>query len=490
MRSRRTGTLLLTSLLISTTLAVLPQTAQAANASVVSAESWTYVTKDLPDETHWNATPFALTGYVPGGLSRSFYRFDLSELRHRAETGWFRNVLHGGTGCPAALELWETGTVTPQTTWRNQPRWLKKLASVRFTENCAEQIVEWPLTGLPDRKKITVGLRLADEKATGTAFLFRAGTAALQFGNTRPGKPTRLWLPAHDGCGFSQPILEKLSATNVLTPTFNALLTDRDTGQALRAHFEWRTTGGPLIAAQKTAFGPADQPKCVTVPKGQLTESGSYQWRVRADDGTALSPWSDWYPFTVDMKPPDRAPIVSSPDYPEGQSAGRIGQPGTFTFDPDGVPDIAFYCCDADSNFTTSPTVTLKPLSAGPQSLRVRSFDAAANPSPATDYSYSVNDVPLPVINSPDYPEFEYAGSPGTPGTFTFTGNGLADLITHYAYRLDPPDDPWTTIPAPDGTATTTITPTAPDAHILRVEALDRDGDTIWSTTYSFNVNP
>ncbi|GIH23589.1 hypothetical protein Aph01nite_18990 [Acrocarpospora phusangensis] len=493
MRSRSIRIFLLTTLLLSLTLVGLPETARAATGSVVPAQAWTYVAKGLPDQGFWNTTPYLLTGHTPDGLTRAFYQFDLSGIRDRVRTGWFRNVLLGVGGCPADVELWETGNITPKTTWRNQPQWKKKIATLQFTDNCGEQIAEWSMTRFLDQKKITVGLRLADEKATGTIAVIRAGTGAIQVNNTKPDKPVRLWLPWHDQCGFTHGVPEKLPATNVLTPTFNALLTDRDNGQALRAHFEWRTADGVPIAAEKSAFRPADRPQCVTVPAEQLVESGKYQWRVRTDDGTTLSPWSDWYDFTIDMTAPDKAPIVSSADYPEGQVAGRIEQPGTFVIDPNGVPDIFFYCCDGDHSITTETAVLIKPLTAGPQTRQFTAYDGAGNPSPDTVYSYTVNEVPLPTISSDAYPESQYGGGVGVPGEFTFTGNGLADLIAEYAYRLVPPDghyEEWVRVPAQDGTTTVKITPAAPDHHVLLVEALDRDGDTLWSESYLFSVNP
>ena len=77
----------------------------------------------------------------------------------------------------------------------------------------------------------------------------------------------------------------------------------------------------------------------VVIPDGALHDGGTYAWRVQGVDDVTSGPWSDWCEFNVDTTRPDKAPTVTSEDYPPTDAHGGPGVPGTFTFTANGVED-------------------------------------------------------------------------------------------------------------------------------------------------------
>ena len=75
----------------------------------------------------------------------------------------------------------------------------------------------------------------------------------------------------------------------------------------------------------------------------RLADGVTYDWQVRGTDALTTGPWSGTCRFSTDFTPPATAPVVTSADYPSGgppTGSGGVGEPGVFTFDAQGDPDI------------------------------------------------------------------------------------------------------------------------------------------------------
>jgi YD repeat-containing protein len=93
-----------------------------------------------------------------------------------------------------------------------------------------------------------------------------------------------------------------------------------------------------------------------------------------------------------------------------------------------------------------------------------------------------------PEVSSTDYPEGEWAGGAGTPGSFTFTSGGVPDVAS-YRYGLNQ-NPPTSTVSAASlgGPAAVSITPLTNLPQTLYVRSVDRAGNLSPTTSYRFNV--
>ena len=79
-------------------------------------------------------------------------------------------------------------------------------------------------------------------------------------------------------------------------------------------------------------------------PRVALTDSTTYQYKVRTFDGTyasACTAWGSWYTFKADTTVPSAVPSVSSTDFTSG--AWSATNSGTITFGNGGVTDLNGY---------------------------------------------------------------------------------------------------------------------------------------------------
>ena len=107
------------------------------------------------------------------------------------------------------------------------------------------------------------------------------------------------------------------------TPAYNANRPN------LKATFEVAPLGQPALARATVAFGIL--PATYQIPAGVLGE-GTYRFRVRAVDGSSVSPWLPWCTFTVDTVnvPTPGVPTglrISAYPYAGFQSCGASGVP-------------------------------------------------------------------------------------------------------------------------------------------------------------------
>jgi concanavalin A-like lectin/glucanase superfamily protein len=134
-------------------------------------------------------------------------------------------------------------------------------------------------------------------------------------------------------------------------------------------------------------------------------------WRVRANDGTAVSPWSSdgsgsLCQFVYDDTNPAQ-PAITSPDYPEDQLHDGVGVYGSFTIDSPSTDVVAYrYHFIGGPYATVSPdemggpaTVRFLPTKAGPNTLAVQSIDRSGRASTETTYGFRVQSAHAPVAH-------------------------------------------------------------------------------------------
>jgi len=271
----------------------------------------------------------------------------------------------------------------------------------------------------------------------------------------------------------------------------------------------------PAAARSVTAHGYSSGSMVhAQLPADVLSDGTSYAWRVQVATSNGTSPWSQVCTFAYDYTDP-AMPTVSSPNYPPyGEGVAAADQFGQFTFDSGGDPDtVGFYyawtqdlpayacsfggplgqlvCPDvlAGPNIVrvTSPggtaSITLAPVSEGPQTLSVAALDAAGNRSPAVRYqTYVPGSAPL--IRRPD-------SRPICGGTakVVFAPNPwLTSKVSSYTYTFD--TNPAVTVPAgADGTAQVSLKVNREPAP-LQVTSLSTNGFQSTEAYMLLNVNP
>ncbi|MEU4687707.1 amidase domain-containing protein [Actinoplanes sp. NPDC023714] len=84
----------------------------------------------------------------------------------------------------------------------------------------------------------------------------------------------------------------------------------------LAVTFEWWPVEGAEALGSATVSGKNATAAATTIPAGQLTDGDSYQWRVKADEGTITSGWSPWCEFTASAEvadmPADKANLLAT----------------------------------------------------------------------------------------------------------------------------------------------------------------------------------
>jgi hypothetical protein len=235
-----------------------------------------------------------------------------------------------------------------------------------------------------------------------------------------------------------------------------------------------------------------------------LGDGVGYGWKVRADNGTYKSPWSQTCYFTVDVTNPN-VPVVTSPNYPPNTFSPG-GAPVQLTFSPNGSTDVIGYqfswtgglfviaARQGPDGFPVLPdpfqdtsrfvrsnapdgsaTFSLFPP-AGTQfeTLTVAAVDHAYNQSEATVYSFAVSSTAPGVTPATATPGWD------TATTFTLTPNLGVPTVDSYSIQFN--GGAAQTVPAgPGGTATIAITPNGPNRNDLLVTSHSVNG---WVSSY------
>ncbi|MER5336734.1 LamG-like jellyroll fold domain-containing protein [Micromonospora sp. NPDC002717] len=341
---------------------------------------------------------------------RSFFRMDTSQVRGKQIlSATFRiRETHSWSCSPRAVELWATSSISASMAWHAQPTWAYRMdtrsVAHGYSSSCGPADVEFnTLQQVKDAAaggwtSVTMGLRASDETDKYGWKKFNNNPVLSITYNTAPNVPTNSTTYPDQPCltGESRPVVGPPGTVRML-----ATVADPDGGN-VRARFEWYDIGGARLGETLTAAKSSGLQHEAVVPSTDIGTGRTLSWRVRAEDGTAVSAWSASCEVTVDPQAPTNGPTVSSTTYPAIGVNGGIGQPGSFTFGPNGVTDVASYEYELDGaaggtgtvaaggDLTATVSLTPPDSEALLHTLLVRSLDVANSPGPWTTYSFQV----------------------------------------------------------------------------------------------------
>ncbi|MGW6782559.1 FG-GAP-like repeat-containing protein [Streptomyces sp. NPDC054987] len=372
-------------------------------------QNWAWAYRTWANNSYWNTKEDVRVGYESKtqGLSRSFFQLDTSVVKGaKVSKATFRIKETWSWSCtPKRVELWTTNSISPSTTWNNQPARRNQLdgfdAAKGWGDGCPAGNLEFNATaGVQEAasngwSSMTVGLYAGNESNEYYWKRFDPKTVTLEIEyNNPPNTPSdpgiAPWVPCEQGGAIGNSAI-RLYAT----------ASDRDAGN-LNTEFQIFKDGqGSPTLTQNL---PSNNGKFVTwsVPDASLPD-GSYTWRARTTDGDgAQSGWTHSCKFTVDRSRPADAPKVSSTVFPDGTSGwpagtGKARTPGGFTLSANGDKDVVWYgyytdwdpevkstSVAAGADFTTQIT----PPGAGPHLVYAFTQDAAGNRSDTTVYRF------------------------------------------------------------------------------------------------------
>ncbi|SDZ35940.1 hypothetical protein SAMN05421504_113136 [Amycolatopsis xylanica] len=281
-----------------------------------------------------------------------------------------------------------------------------------------------------------------------------------------------LRVQARDASGGLSPVAEKRLWLNTWRPTLGY---EGDIGTEGRAATFTFTTPMPN-AVEFEYWLTADPATRWTVPVSGTTAKvsytppriGDYEMLVRARNTAGVWSSTDNLTWTV-----TNTPTVSSKEF---QSNGRVF-PGTFTFEARQPGAVRFeYSFDwgpfqqqaaENGRAVLQWTPPLPPEGSAYHNLRVRTVTDGGVSSQENTYWFNI--LSAPYVSSKEYPESQWSGGRGVPGTFTFTP-GMPGIVS-YTYSVHDDRGAVTeelTVPA-DGSGAGTMTWTPPDRGIYSV---------------------
>jgi hypothetical protein len=241
--------------------------------------------------------------------ARSFLSFTTTALSGKHITGaslrlrnWWTQACTGSqVNVYRVTAPWDTNTLT----WANQPAVTATGTGYSseahgFDGSCPEASIYYQIPAIvqawADGSATNYGLRVNGATETANAS-WRRYRSANYIDGTDPAAPhlvvnynsyptvgarsTSPAMPCATGAG--RPVI------GTATPTLQVPVNDED-GGAVRESVDVLTTGGaPVLSNQLSAAVTAGQTASWTVPAGQLSDGGSYEWRVRGWDGVDYS---------------------------------------------------------------------------------------------------------------------------------------------------------------------------------------------------------
>ncbi|WP_405927518.1 LamG-like jellyroll fold domain-containing protein [Streptomyces sp. NBC_00035] len=235
------------------------------------------------------------------------------------------------------------------------------------------------------------------------------GTAAAAE-NTSPARPlVKDLLTGGKACAAGEEARSYVSAP----PRLSAVLYDPDRTQ-VSGEFEvwWTDAEGAEQRRTYTTTAKLSGTTFTLQLPSDITPTTVVSWRVRANDGTAASPWSSEgegsvCEFVYDDVNPEKA-TIASPEYPQPEDVfwvDGVGVYGHFTMDSPSDDVVAYtYGFIGGPYGTVRPeqrggavTVPFLPLASGPQTLTVRAIDRAGRSSDQSLYYFNVKSGHAPV---------------------------------------------------------------------------------------------
>ncbi|WP_165960910.1 DNRLRE domain-containing protein [Actinocrispum wychmicini] len=472
--------------------------ANATDYSSITSDSWAYVDSAAPRTSFANQDGDAPVGaqvFASGTVHvfRSYVNFNLSSLRGARLVS--ASLITNETtvnDCTTqfSTQAWLTET-SRKPTWAHQPAEQSPLPSLNGTfPRCPAPSLAWDATealgkALQDgRSSVTFELRLPEDQQSDQRFsrTYNPKATLVVQANRPPGKPTGLTVNSTD-CGQHQ-------AVAAGTIRLSAVVSDPDDAFSLTAEFVYWPKQHPDQRTTLVASGVSGSRTVASIWYQDLTDGTDYAWQVHAKDTLDTGPWSAVCTFSTDFTAPDKAPTVSSADYPTPAfpGTGGTGVPGQFTFNANGVRDVVgFYYGEFEARTFVpadhrggSATIRYTPSSPGPDNLVVRSADAADNRSESTRYDFWV------VNNEPPTSCTPASGYLGVPRDCVFSS---PSPVAGYVYSVN--RGPGTEVPAgPDGTAHVTIVPTQPElSQSIEVRARLGNGNLTAAGFYHLDVD-
>ncbi|WP_268258217.1 DNRLRE domain-containing protein [Parafrankia elaeagni] len=421
--------------------------------------------------TNYDTYEYLRVGNGIGPVHRSFLRFDTTGIDGKHVTAAALKLTQAGsyTCTPQRMVVQGSAALSSGTTWNTQPtadgiNW----SDTTFNAGgfCGSGDVSLDITGLAQAwatnstpSPETLTLRAPDEVLWEPYKFFASGdtTTPPRIETTYNSYPstvgTRSTSPCSTQCGGTPPTV----LTNSTTPRLAGSATDAD-GGTLRLDFEvWNSAGTTKITQGSSGFVAQNSEATWTVPSGLLTNGTSYQWRVRAYDGTDYSQnWSTWIPFTIDTTAPATPTALASTAWPSGGWASATS--GTFTWTSPGGDTAGFlYGLDEPSPTTSTTATTSASLTTdeGLHTFYLRTLDTAGNLSPVISYPFGVGNAALA---SPEEQS-------RTQRFATLRGEAPSSQVSvTYRYRVGAnPSTAWTDVPTAETTTQgTTNHPTWP----------------------------
>ncbi|MFJ6695462.1 FG-GAP repeat domain-containing protein [Streptomyces sp. NPDC091272] len=436
-------------------------------------QAWTIAYKPYPNDSYYNGagwsggkTSEARVGYESssGGTARSFFRVDSKFLaRVKVVDAQFQITETHSWSCTAKpVELYLTGGISSATTWNKQPSWSTRQDSRNYAHGnesygCPDKAVDFTAKDAAVKAaaaawtNITFGLRAPqsaeDNKDAYSWKKFKPDAKLIVEFNRLPKNPWALdTIPStkvnSTECGNGSSYVT-VGNTDV---TLNAQVWDQDGGD-VNVQFHLWATGKHDVSpgiifdkrVRKTVIASDSKGvrASIVVPKTLLNQykdasGGQFSWKAQAEDVGDSAFASDWTPtagapgcrFGFDPTAPSTVPTVASVGglYPEDSEGALARTEGEFTLGAGGEKDIVEYRWSLDRTpastvvrpATAGANVSIKltPLSPGPHTLYVQTFDAGKNAGPVYPYKF-------------------YAKSPGImdkPGDVN--GDGNPDLFT------------------------------------------------------------
>ncbi|MGW9436132.1 FG-GAP-like repeat-containing protein [Streptomyces sp. NPDC055607] len=412
-------------------------------------KNWTLLYQKAPSSSFYNGQNFndgtneARVGYeaTTGGLSRSVFNFEHSEKLHDAviRESYFRLLQTYSWSCSARqYNLYLTGTVTSANTWNKQPSWGRYLGYQSNgygyragTAGCADSWVRTDIKSLAQEAAtghwggIGIGLRAANEADENAWKKFVANGESSPYIETvynhPPSEPLQSSMKMVPGgtCDTTAPY-PSVGKTDI---SFRVTGRDPD-GTLPDIHVKIWSTGDMAHTVFDDIRRPAsDGVLAVPIPWGSLTTGKTYSWTARTidTDGGATSPFgppgtSAYCQFVVDHTAPT-SPVVSSTVFPEPGdnkniwSTVEFNTAGNFTFatSPKDASVVKYEYSLNTNNWTINPALTttqgapvtksLKPPTAGVNTLYVWAVDSAQNRSQPAKYVFFV--TPRKVADPP-----------------------------------------------------------------------------------------
>ena len=361
-------------------------------------------------------------------------------------------------------------------------------------------LVNWPRTdgpGLPTRVEFTSSMPDVTE------FLYRFDDGPRQSVTADQGWSTVSFTPTH--AGDNTVIVQAKFADGTISAERVETFTISSGPLVSSAEYPWYASSGEQGLAGTFVFRPAlpgvanytysfeDDSDVKTVEATAdgtasvvLTPHGAGYYMLRVTSHSADGTASDerMYEFFVR----DNRTSVSG-----GDGAG-IGTPigiGLTNGLSDDLTEYRYRLNDqpeqhmAVSRDGITTRIQVVPDRNGENVLTVWGVRAAGGVTPTTTFRFEVGTAPY--VTSAEYPEGQWGGGPGVPGTFHVSGG--APGIVEFEWRAD--DGPPATVEADaDGTATFTYTPTEQWATVtLHVRGRTADGTWTDDKNYYFYVS-